>query len=177
MISRLFSSPLPASSAPTAQPQVTKVEPPNWWAAYTINPVRLLIRGTELSGAKLSSTQGLQISNIKVSANGTYVFADVSIPADAQPGDYPLDLTTSRGTTRVPFRIAQPLSAADNFRGFSSEDIVYLLMPDRFANGDPTNDDPAVSHGLLDRNKNRLLPWRRFQRHYRPSALSKEIWV
>ncbi len=138
-----------------AQPQVTKVEPPTWWAAYTINPVRLLIRGTGLSGAKLSSAQGLQVSNIKVSANGTYVFADVSIPADAQPGDYPLDLTTSRGTARVPFRIAQALSAADNFRGFSSEDIIYLLMPDRFANGDPTNDDPSVSHGLLDRNKNR----------------------
>ncbi len=139
-----------------AQPQVNKVEPPNWWAAHSINPVRLLISGSQLTGARLSSTQGLQITNIKVSANGTYVFADVSIPGDAQPGDYPLDLTTPGGTARVPFRIAQPLPAGDNFRGFSTDDIVYLLMPDRFANGDSTNDDPSVSRGLFDRSKPRF---------------------
>jgi len=139
-----------------AQPQIAKVEPPSWWVAHTINPVRLLISGNQLVGARLSSTQGLQTSNIKVSANGTYVFADVSIPADAQPGNYPLDLTTPGGTTRVPFRIRQALPAGDNFRGFSTDDIVYLLMPDRFANGDPINDDPAVSRGLLDRNKPRF---------------------
>jgi neopullulanase len=139
-----------------AQPQVTKVEPPNWWAAHTINPVRLLISGNQLTGARLSSTRGLQTSNIKVSANGTYVFADVSIPSNAQPGDYPLSLTTPNGTARVPFRIAQALPAGDNFRGFSTDDIVYLLMPDRFANGDPTNDDPSVSRGLLDRSKPRF---------------------
>jgi neopullulanase len=156
MISRFTLLALAGVVCAGAQPQVTKVEPPNWWAAYTINPVRLLIRGSALDGARLSSTQGLQIANIKVSANGTYVFADVSIPADAPPGDYPLDLTTSRGSAKVPFRIAQPLPAVDNFRGFSTDDVVYLLMPDRFANGDPTNDDPAISHGLLDRNKARF---------------------
>ncbi len=156
MISRLLLVIFAGVISVNAQPQVSKVEPPNWWAAHSINPVRLLISGNQLAGARLSSKQGLQISNIKVSANGTYVFADVSIPGDAQPGDYPLDLTTPSGTARVPFRIAQPLSAAENFRGFSTDDIVYLLMPDRFANGDPTNDDPSVSHGLLDRTKPRF---------------------
>src|SRR5271170_4251451 len=119
MISRLLVLAFAGVLSVSAQPQVTKVEPPNWWAAHTINPVRLLISGSQLVGARLSSTKGLQISNIRVSTNGTYVFADVSIPTDAQAGDYSLDLTTSTGTARVPFRIAQPLPPGDNFRGFS----------------------------------------------------------
>jgi hypothetical protein len=41
------------------------------------------------------------------------------------------------------------------FQGFGTDDVMYLIMPDRFANGDPSNDDPAVSRGLLDRAKGR----------------------
>ena len=49
----------------------------------------------------------------------------------------------------------QPLPRAGRFQGFSPDDVIYLIMPDRFANGDPSNDDPAVSHGLFDRTKPR----------------------
>ena len=48
-----------------------------------------------------------------------------------------------------------PLSRQDRFQGFSSDDVLYLIMPDRFANGDPSNDDPSLSRGLHDRLKPR----------------------
>jgi hypothetical protein len=44
---------------------------------------------------------------------------------------------------------------AGRFQGFDSDDVIYLLMPDRFANGDPANDEPAVSKGIVDRSKGR----------------------
>jgi neopullulanase len=139
-----------------AAPTVTKVEPPNWWIGHSINPVRLLIRGTNLEGARaVADGPGLGIGLTRVNAAGTYAFVDVSITRKATPGPHPLRLITAAGETSAPFEVLQPLPRAGRFQGFSPDDIIYLIMPDRFANGDPSNDDPAVSHGLFDRQKAR----------------------
>ncbi len=53
--------------------------------------------------------------------------------------------------TTADFRLDDPLDLAGRFQGFSADDVIYLIMPDRFANGDASNDDPAISHGLFDR--------------------------
>lgn len=134
-------------------PRVTKVEPPNWWAGHSINPVRLLIRGSHLKGASISGR--LRASNVRVNAAGTYVFADITIPRDTRPGPAPLTLKTGQGSTAVPFEVNAPLEPAGRFQGFSPDDIVYLIMPDRFADGDPSNNDPEISRGLYDKSKPR----------------------
>ena len=139
-----------------ANPAVTKVEPPNWWAGYSINPVRLLIRGSGLTGATVTTSAGMSATGIRVNAAGTYLFIDVTIPRTLRPGSYPLEIRTSHGSAVAPFKIDAALSAAGRFQGFSPDDVIYLIMPDRFANGDPSNDDPAISHGLFDRKKNRF---------------------
>jgi neopullulanase len=139
-----------------AAPVVTKVEPPNWWAGHSINPVRLLIRGSGLTGAAVSCAAGLSASGIRVNAAGTYLFVDTTIAGSLRPGPYPLQIRTSEGTTVAPFDITMPLSTAGRFQGFSPDDLIYLIMPDRFANGDPSNDDPAISRGLFDRSKGRF---------------------
>jgi neopullulanase len=144
-----------AVAAAAQQPTVTKVEPPNWWIGHTLNPVRLLVRGTNLDAASVSAPRDLRSSHVKVSASGTYLFVDVEISKKAKPGDYPLTLRTKSGTAQIPFRLGRQLPSKDYFQGFSNEDIIYLLMPDRFADGDPSNDDPAVSNGLFDRAKPR----------------------
>ena len=64
-------------------------------------------------------------------------------------------LTTSTGSTDVPFELRAPLPRDGRFQGFTPDDVVYLIMPDRFVNGDPSNDDPARSHGLFDRGRTR----------------------
>ncbi|MBN9691241.1 MAG: cyclomaltodextrinase N-terminal domain-containing protein [Verrucomicrobia bacterium] len=138
-----------------AAPVVTKVEPPSWWPGHTLNPVRLLVRGTNLSGARLSGARGLDVSRVSVNAAGTYLFADVKISRNARPGLRELTLTTAQGSTPVPFELLKPLPTTGRFQGFGPEDVLYLIMPDRFANGDPANDNPAKSPGLLDRSKSR----------------------
>jgi glycosidase len=139
-----------------ATPEITKVEPPNWWIGHSINPVRLLIRGQNLEGARAeASGAGVTAGSTRVNAAGTYAFVDVSIATDARPGMYPLRVVTAGGEARAPFEVLSPLPREGRFQGFSPDDVIYLIMPDRFANGDPSNDDPAVSRGMWDRQKPR----------------------
>ena len=135
--------------------KVDRVEPPNWWAGHSHNPVRLLLSGTNLTDAHLSAPKGFGISNVIVNAAGTHAFCDLFIPADAAPGKRELTLKNSHGTVTFPFSIAATLPRAGRFAGFSPDDVIYLAMTDRFANGDPTNDDPAISRGLFNRAKPR----------------------
>ncbi len=144
----------PAASA--APPEVLKVEPPSWWAAHSINPVRLLVHGRNLAGASVTGGgPGVSAGPATVNAGGTYVFVDVKIDPHAAPGARALELRTPGGTAKVPFEVRAPLPRAGRFRGFSLDDVIYLLMPDRFANGTTANDDPPASKGLLDRKKAR----------------------
>src|SRR6185503_3845501 len=97
---------------------VTKVDPPSWWANHSINPVRLLVRGTNLQGARVSSANpALRVSNVSVNEKGTYLFADVTISPSTRPGEYPLTIETANGRTTVPFLIESPLDARTNFQG------------------------------------------------------------
>ena len=143
-----------ATALPGQAPSVEKVDPPNWWAGHSINPVRVLVRGRNLAGTRVSCGR-LTCSTPRVSSAGTYAFIDVTIPAGTAPGSYPLTLRTSGGSVAAPFTVSPALPRAGRFQGFGPNDVVYLIMPDRFANGDTTNDSPAKSPGLIDRSKGR----------------------
>jgi len=132
-------------------PQVLKVDPPSWWAGHSINPLRVLLRGANLRGARVNGAAGLRIGATSVNPAGTYLFADVQIDPQAKPGMRRLRITTSGGATDVPFEVLQPLARAGRFQGFSPDDVIYLIMIDRFSDGDPANNDPAQSRGLYDR--------------------------
>jgi len=143
-------------TAPVAAqaPAFEKAEPPNWWAGHSINPVRVLVRGQNLAGARARCTRVTCAVN-KVNAAGTYAFVDVTIPPGTPAGSYPIVLRTAAGSVSVPFSVTAALPRAGRFQGFGLDDVIYLIMPDRFANGDPANDSPAKSPGLIDRTKGR----------------------
>ena len=137
-------------------PEVVKVEPPNWWAGHSTNPVRLLIQGRNLSGAKVETDKtGLKVGSVRANSSGTYLFVDVSIDARTRPGKRTLKITTAKGTTNAPFEISAPLDRAGRFQGFTTDDVIYLMMTDRFSDGDPTNNNPPDAPGLYDRSKSR----------------------
>ena len=129
---------------PQAPPETTKVDPPSWWQGHTINPVRLLVRGRNLRGARVrATTPALQTSGVMVNDRGSYLFVNVRINANATPGMHPLVVETPAGRTTIPFRIEASDHAKRNLRSIGTDDVIYLIMPDRFANGDPANDRPA----------------------------------
>jgi glycosidase len=135
-------------------PRVEKVEPPNWWANHTINPVRILVRGAGFQNAKIASKSNLlKVSNIKINARGDYIFFDATIPKNAKPAKYDFEISTPSGKTTIPFEISAPLDTKTNFQGITNDDIIYLIMTDRFADGDASNDadtdrkNPRAWHG------------------------------
>ncbi|HYP00218.1 MAG TPA: alpha-amylase family glycosyl hydrolase [Pyrinomonadaceae bacterium] len=135
-----------ADAQNSPSPVVTKVEPPSWWAAHTINPVRLLVRGVNLGGARVTPTRaGTETSAVVVNPAGTYLFVSVTVSRAAPPGDYPLTIETRAGKTSIPFRIAEPYKPQAGFQGITTDDVIYLIMPDRFADGDAANNAPAGS--------------------------------
>ncbi len=151
----LFALLLGHESARAGSAAITRVEPPSWWIGHSHNPVRLLFTGTNLQRASLTSPAGLSISNLTVNAAGTHIFCDVFIPPGTAPGPRLFSFKTPKGITTTAFSLAAPLSDSNRCAGFTADDTIYLLMPDRFSNGDPANDDPAISRGLFDRTKPR----------------------
>jgi len=134
-------------------PEILKVDPPSWWARSSVNPVRLLIHGRNLNGARVQvHGAGLRIINTpKVNDRGTHIFVDVFITPNAQTGERSVSVSTPRGSARASFEVLAPLNRAGRFQGFSPADVMYLIMIDRFADGDPSNNDPPQSRGIYDR--------------------------
>ena len=143
------------ASPQTAAPSISKVEPPNWWAGHSINPVRLLVRGKNLFGARVrTSNPAIQVSEVFVNHSGSYLFVSVTIAGAPKPGSYPLIVETAGGRATIPFTIDSPLNSKTHFQGITSDDVIYLIMPDRFANGDLTNDGPAGSPAAANDRRN-----------------------
>jgi glycosidase len=135
---------------------VASVEPPSWWTGHSLNPIRLLVSGEHLEGARIEAVgDGLAVGSARVSDSGRYAFLDLTIDPRSRAGPRGLRVTTPGGAADVPFELLGPMVTAGRFQGFSEDDVIYLLMPDRFANGDPDNDDPPRSRGLLDRSRGR----------------------
>ena len=143
------------SASSQTQPSVIKVEPPSWWAGHTINPVRLLVRGENLAGARVQANdRAIQTSEVFVNRQGTCLFVDLRISPTARPGSYPLKLITLQGTTTIPFKIEAPLTPATHFQGITTDDVIYLIMPDRFADGDQANNAPADAPAAANDRRN-----------------------
>jgi glycosidase len=134
------------ASAQDHVPQVEKVEPPSWWAGHSINAVRLLVRGRNLQDARVTATRpGTETFGEAANASGTYLFVSVRVSAAARPGEYPLALETAEGRATIPFRIDAPLDPSTHFQGVTTDDVIYLIMTDRFADGDARLNSPADS--------------------------------
>src|SRR4051794_41591851 len=126
-------------------PEIFKVDPPSWWVQSSVNPVRLLIQGRNLQSARVD-IEGLRIINTpKINERGTYIFVDVFIAPDVKPGERSISVTTPRGSHSFPFEVRPSLNRTGRFQGFSPSDVMYLIMIDRFADSDPSNNDPPQS--------------------------------
>jgi glycosidase len=122
-----------------------KCDPPNWWTGLP-SPM-LLLQGDGLGGAKfeVSGDTGARITKSEISANGHWAFVWLDT-SSAHPGTVLLRASTATGAAdwKLPLT-ARAQDSAGGFAGFSRDDVMYAVMPDRFANGDATNDEPAVA--------------------------------
>ncbi len=137
--------------AANALPTVTKVEPPDWWVPTARQSLLLLLYGQGLQRAQVVATDPvLTVTQVRPNANGTYLFVRVRLSPKATPRSVRLIVRTPNGETAVPFALRPRPAEAELGQGLPDSAVIYLLMPDRFCNGDPTNDDPK-GLGTCDR--------------------------
>ncbi len=126
-------------------PCVDKIEPPNWWSGMPA-PM-LLLHGTNFTGARfLVHGSNVSISKTQVSANGHWAFLWLDT-ADAAPQTLTIQIESASGHISKNFHLERRKAASDGFKGFSPSDVIYLIMTDRFADGDPSNDSIGGNDG------------------------------
>jgi neopullulanase len=136
-------------------PVVKKVEPPNWWVGLTQDVVVLLSgRNLQATHAKCNLPEVL-VSRTQSSVSGDYLFVWLKFSAQLKSGTAVCRLITANGETTFEFPIAARRQILGRNQGLSPDDVIYLILPDRFADGDPTNDEPAEFPGSHDRSKPR----------------------
>jgi glycosidase len=136
-------------------PFVAKVEPPTWWVGLTPE-VMLLISGRGLEATQVEcNLASLLVERTQASAGGKYLFVWLKFDVEMKSGTAVCRITSADGVTSFELPIAGRTETIHRFQGLAPEDVVYLIMPDRFANGDPTNDEPAEAQGSQDRSKAR----------------------
>jgi glycosidase len=124
-------------------PTVKKVEPPNWWVGLT-QDVLVLLSGKNLQATHANcNLPEVVVSRTQSSSNGNYLFVWLRLASELKRGTAVCRLTTANGETTFEFPIAGRKQILGRNQGLSPDDVIYLIMPDRFANGDPTNDEPA----------------------------------
>ncbi len=118
---------------------IQKVHPLNWYVGMLNPNLQILIYGKNIASAKVSlaSYTGVRLQAVQVVENPNYLFLDLVIDKTAQAGVlqfiFSKDNEKLTKNYELKNRSAQP-------KGLSQSDLVYMLMPDRFANGDPAND-------------------------------------
>src|SRR5262249_17426470 len=139
-----------ALAAAQAAPVISKVEPPNWWIRHTYNPIQILLTGSGLRNAAVTSDSlALRVEARQSSSDGRYLFAYLNISSAAKPGSYHLRVRADGGEAAFDFPLDAPAEAAGRFQGFTPDDVIYLLMPDRFATTQSTDAVLAYHGGNL----------------------------
>jgi glycosidase len=145
----------PQAPEATNVPKVTKVEPPNWWIGLTPDLMVLLSgRGLEVTKATCNLPD-VVVQRTQATQGGDYLFVWLKFGARLRSGTIVCHLATNHDETSFELPISNREPTAQRFHGLNADDVLYLVMPDRFANGDRTNDEPLEFPGSHDRSKPR----------------------
>jgi glycosidase len=102
--------------------------------------LQILVYGENLQGVKvISSNDDLKILKVYSPENKSYLFVDVFIPDNLEAGDYNLIFSKDDTELEMPYQLLNREISADVHRGFSNEDVIYLIFTDRFCDGNPSN--------------------------------------
>ena len=144
----------PASVEDATAQQVTRVEPLSWWTDMK-TPLQLMVQGSGISAYDVAIEGGKGVSLTKVSKaeSPNYLFADVEIAPNAEPGTYYIVFNKDGESFKYPYEIAAREKGSAERRSFTTAAMIYLIMPDRFANGDESNDSVECMADKLARER------------------------
>ena len=134
-----------------AKPRIDRAEPLCWWTEMNC-PLTLMLHGEDLADAQVTINQlhngrivkgeclGLQVKGQHNAESPNYLFVDLAVN---EPGTYRITLKKGKRTTSVDYTINTRREGSRERQGFNSSDMIYLIMSDRFVDGDKTNNTVA----------------------------------
>lgn len=125
-----------------SQQRIERVEPLNWWVGMKNKNLQLVLYGQQIGSLKAHLPQkGLRLIKQHQVANPNYIFLDLVVEPGALAGEYRIELFEGHKlVSSYPYRLAARAADKEKAQGVNASDFIYLIMPDRFANGDAAND-------------------------------------
>ncbi len=130
--------------------QLERVEPPFWWSGMHRSNLEILFYGENIAEYQLSSTE-IEIIQVDRTSNPNYLFATVN--TESQPSGSVTFIFKGKGGSDFThsYEFRERVQNSRDREGFDSSDLIYLIMPDRFANGDPSKDSHPETTELANR--------------------------
>ena len=144
------------------------IYPTNWWVGMKNPNLQLMIHRDRVANEKISMLPypGVKLIKQSKAENPNYIFIDITISTTAKPGKIKFKIDNLQSPEAVSYKIFEyELKSRNNqdgktrVQGVTAKDFIYLMMPDRFSNGDPSND---IIDGYRDRTSDRK---DKFSRH------------
>jgi len=121
--------------------EIKHVEPMHWWLGMKNKNLQVLVHGDKISSCTVSIKEpGLGLKKVNKTDNANYLFLDLEIGSSAKPGVYHISLSNGSRNTIINYELKSRSQMAKGAAGYGPEDVLYLIMPDRFSNGKPEND-------------------------------------
>ncbi len=133
--------------------QIDKVHPPNWWIGFENQNLQLLIKEQNISDYEVSiDYPGIKIIDIHEANSPNYIFIDLNISSMTKEGDVKIIFSKNNQKLAYNYSLKKRRTIRNQNKGFDSSDVVYLITPDRYANGNIDND---IIDGLKESKINR----------------------
>ncbi len=133
--------------------RIEHAEPLSWWVGMH-TPLQLMVHGKDISVCEVTVAEGrgVKVTGTHKADNPDFLFVDIEISPRAEAGTYHLVFTRGDESFKYAYEIGRRREGSRERKSFTTADMIYLLMPDRFANGDPTNDTVAECIEGCDRS-------------------------
>jgi len=133
---------------------INRIEPPNWWIGFKNKKLQLLVHHPNIGKSTANiDYRGVSIEGQHQAKSPNYLFLDLIISEETKPGPFNIEFNFEDETVlNHSYELKAKEKASSEFIGFNSSDVIYLITPDRFANGDPSNDIiPGLKEARIDR--------------------------
>lgn len=129
----------------SAADQISRIEPPNWWTGMKNPKLQLLVHGNRINNLDPRiDYPGVTIDRVIKVENANYLFIDLVIAPATKPGTLRIDFLANGSIAESHnYALLEREPGSAERKGFDNADVMYLITPDRFANGDPANDEVA----------------------------------
>ena len=130
-------NPTADTAVEAAGDRIIRAEPLSWWVGMR-TPLQLMVQGKDISSCEVEmarGTRGVMVTATHKADNADFLFIDIDIAPDAAAGEYEIIFTRGEERFVLPYRIDSRREGSAARQSFTTADMIYLLMPDRFANG------------------------------------------